>query len=121
MERDFNLIRRILLSVETKPVGELLQDLLYDDTDQYIVAEHVRIMIEEGLIDGKVTDYINGMPPGYLIRRLTWKGHDFLANAKNDTIWKKVMSEAKEKGTSMTTVVINGLLTKAVQKYAGLE
>lgn len=121
MERDFNLIRRILLSVETAPVGELIQDLPYDDTDKYTLSEHVRIMIQEGLVDGEVTDYINGMPPSYLIRRLTWKGHDFLANAKNDTIWKKVMADAKEKGTSMTMVVINGLLTKAAQKYAGLE
>lgn len=120
MERDFNCIRRILLDVEASPAGDWLQDLPYDDIDQHTVAEHVRIMIQEGLVDGKITD-LHGGSPSYLIRRLTWKGHDFLANAKNDTIWKKVMSEAKEKGTSMTMVVLNGLLTKAAQRYAGLE
>jgi len=58
---------------------------------------------------------------GFLVRKITWKGHDFLANAKNDTVWKKVMNEAKEKGSSVSLVVLNGLLTKAAQKYAGLE
>src|ERR1035441_8809860 len=36
--------------------------------------------------------------------RMTWAGQEFLAKAKNDTIWKKVIAQAEEKGmsTSMT-------------------
>ena len=49
------------------------------------------------------------------------KGHQFLANARNDTIWKKVLNQAKEKGQSVGITVLNGLLEQAAKKYAGLE
>lgn len=120
MIRDFNLIRNILLEAETTPAGKIISSFNFNGVDQYTIAEHIENMIESGLLDGQVIHNFGG-PPAYIVRRITWQGHDFLANAKNDTIWKKVMAEAKEKGTSMTMVVINGLLTKAAQKYAGLE
>lgn len=119
MVRDFNLIRRILLEVEAAPAGKYLNHVC-DDVDQTLIAEYIKIMCAAELLEGEVIYCFNGSPR-YTIKRLTWKGHDFLANAKNDTIWKKVMVEAREKGTSMTMVVVNGLLTKAAQKYAGLE
>ena len=120
MIRDFNLVRNILLEAEATSAGEAISSFNFDGFDEYTIAEHVEIMIDSGLLDGQVSHSF-GIPLDYVVRKLTWQGHDFLANARNDTIWKKVMAEAKEKGTSMTMVVINGLLTKAAQKYAGLE
>jgi hypothetical protein len=76
-------------------------------------------MIEANLLDGDIIRTFGNS--SYLVRKITWQGHDFLANAKNDTIWKKVMTEAKEKGSSTSLVVLNGLLTKAAQKYIGLD
>jgi hypothetical protein len=55
------------------------------------------------------------------IHRLTWDGHEFLANAKNDTIWKKVTSQAEEKGESISLFVLNQLLASATKKYLGLD
>jgi hypothetical protein len=40
--------------------------------------------------------------------------------ARNNTVWKKVLAEAKSKGTLVNVTVINGLLKKAAAKYAGL-
>lgn len=124
MQRDFNLIRKILLTVESTPAGEMLQsnELAYDGYNSATIAEHVEILIEAGLIhseDWAPDDETGGTI--FLINRLTWQGHDFLANAKNDTIWKKAMAEAQEKGTSMSMVILNGVLTKLAQKYAGLD
>ena len=120
MERNFNLVRQILLQVEATPPGTTIQNLTCEGFDEATIIEHVDIMIEAGLIDGIIPNTLVGSS-GFLVRKITWKGHDFLANAKNDTVWKKVMTEAKEKGSSVSLVVLNGLLTKAAQKYAGLE
>ena len=49
------------------------------------------------------------------------KGHEFLANARNNTVWKKVMAQAQEKGQSVGMTVLNGLLEQAAKKYAGLD
>jgi hypothetical protein len=120
MERNFNLVRQILLQVEATPPGTIIQELTCEGFDKPTIIEHVEIMIEANLLDGLVTTTLAGSD-GFLLRKITWQGHDFLANAKNDTIWKKVMNEAKEKGSSVSLVVLNGLLTKAAQKYAGLD
>jgi len=119
MTRDFDLIRNILLQAEKADSAAPLMFLRIDaNIDPAVLGEHLEIMIEENLIDGEV---ISRNPVAFIIRRLTWKGHDFLEHARNDTIWKKVMAEAKSKGVSMTVVILNGLLSKAAEKYAGLE
>lgn len=119
MERNFNLIREILLQAEATPAGEMIQKFNCEEFDKATIIEHVEIMIGADLLDGDVFHTMAGSS-GFLVRKITWQGHDFLANAKNDTIWKKVMKEAKEKGTSTSFVVINGILTRDAQKYAGL-
>jgi hypothetical protein len=120
MERNFNLVRQILLQVEATKPGTTIQKLTCEGFDKATIIEHVDIMIEADLLDGIISKTMAGSS-GFLVRKITWKGHDFIANAKNDTVWKKVMTEAKEKGSSVSLVVLNGLLTKAAQKYAGLD
>jgi hypothetical protein len=124
MQRDFNLIRSILLKIESTPAGIRLcsNELADDGHNLAIVAEHIEILRESGLIDTgePFADPETGVKH-CSINRLTWQGHEFLANAKNDTIWKKAMAQAQEKGISMSIVVLNGVLTKLAQKLLGLE
>ena len=119
MTRNFDLLRSILLQVEASPAtGQPVQSLECDDSiSQATLGEHIDLLIEAGLVDGEVIAYD---PVCFFIRRLTGKGHDFLEHARNDTIWKKVRAEAKTKGISVTLHILDGLLTKAADKYAGL-
>ncbi|OBQ24531.1 MAG: hypothetical protein AN488_01385 [Anabaena sp. WA113] len=119
MKRDWNLIRQILLEAESSPPGVYKESFDCPGFDEARIIEHIEIMIESNLLDGEI-DKTQAGPSGFLVRKITSEGHNFLDNAKNDTIWKKVMAEAKEKGTSTSFVVLNALLTKAAQKYAGL-
>lgn len=118
MKRDFDLIRSILLQVEKADTGdELLTLAIEEGVKDVVLAEHIQLAIDAGLIEGQV---ISDDPVGFAITRLTWQGHDFLEHARNDTIWKKVQAEARAKGTSVTLHVLNALLAKAAEKYAGL-
>jgi hypothetical protein len=119
MQRNWELIRQILFEVESLHAGETTQAIQIDGFDPPTITEHVRILVDKGLLAGKFYDTYDGS--NYLITGMHWEGYDFLENARNDTIWKKVIAESKAKGTSMTMVVLNGLLTKAAQKYAGLD
>jgi hypothetical protein len=119
MTRDFDLIRSILFQAEKAPSGAPMTCVLIQQgIDPSVIGEHLEIMIEHNLIEGQVHS-LN--PLVFMIHRLTWKGHDFLEHARNDTIWKKVMADAKAKGVSMTMVILEGMLSKAAEKYAGLK
>jgi hypothetical protein len=119
MKRNWNLVRQILLEAESFPPGVYIQTFTCEGFDEATIIEHIEIMIESKLLDGEICKTMAGSS-GFIVRKITWEGHNFLENARNDTLWKKIMAEAKEKGTSTSFVVINGLLTKAAQKYAGL-
>ncbi len=119
---NLELIRDILIDVEATAPGKVTFGFNYPEraerTDKEILC-HVELLIDEGYLDGSVIPGDEG-PVDCAVRKITWKGHEFLANAKNDTVWKRVISEAKEKGTSTSMVVIQGLLAKAAEKFAGL-
>ena len=118
MKRDFNLVRSLLLYVEKQPPGKTIQGLTQENYETEVISEHMALLIEEDFLKGEVSPSYSGMH--YVVSGLTWKGHDFLDNARNDTVWKKVMADAENRGMSLSMSVLNGLLTKAAQKYMGL-
>jgi hypothetical protein len=77
--------------------------------------------LDDGYLEGICQKDEKGQPRAFLIRGLTMKAHEFLANSRNNTVWKKVLAKAESEGVSVSVSVLNGLLKKAVEKYAGLE
>lgn len=75
MKRDLNIVRQILLNLEA--------DLEPDDgiEDARAVLKHMLLIEQAGLIDGHV---------------ITWAGHDFLENVRDDTRWKKIKKYLKD-------------------------
>ncbi|SDP99874.1 DUF2513 domain-containing protein [Ectopseudomonas hydrolytica] len=83
MKRDMDLIRKIVLAVETAPRQEL------SDVDQQAFNYHANLLIEAGLAEGAVGPLQRGIPAMIVLWRLTWNGHDFADSIKDDTIWNK--------------------------------
>jgi hypothetical protein len=119
VKRDFNVIRAILLKVEEAPPNSDLTHIEVDGINPEVVTEHIALLFDakylEGVIEGNSGGYF------YCVQRMTWSGHNFLANAKNDTIWKKVMTQAQEKGVSVSVSILESLLSKAAERYLGIE
>jgi hypothetical protein len=115
------LVREILILIEDRPAGEPFKGTISSDSSsQAEVNEHMQLLLDNGYINGQsVRDHRN-VPIQFSISGLRMKGHEFLANARNNTVWKKVMAEAKEKGQSLGMTVLNLLLEQAAKKYAGL-
>jgi len=121
MKRDLNLIRTILLAIEANPAGRPI--LGFDAPGHSVeeIREHVQLLDDAGFIDANILTGGMGEPTGFLVTRMTWSGQEFLAHAKNDTIWKKVLSQAEAKGMSASMAVINGLLEAAAKRWVGLD
>jgi Hypothetical protein (DUF2513) len=84
MKRDIDLIRSILLNVESD--GELGVPAGHTDEE---IADHVQQLIEEDLVEGYVQRDRQGIPCGAAIIRLTSKGHDFVDATRNHSFWMK--------------------------------
>ena len=127
MKRDLELIRRIMLDTEAMPAGKHLQlGDIDDDAAEYDgksaeeVAAHVELLVEAGYLDAIIVSGSMGSAHAFVIRRLTWPGHEFLANAKDDVVWKKALNEVGGKATSISIAVMNALLQKVMKEFLGL-
>ena len=118
MKRDLELIREILLRVEETPVGRSLSSPLKLDgyENDNVVAEHVRLLKEAGYIEAQIAIGFNQVGvhqvQDFSITRLLNDGHDFIANAKNPTVWKKTIDFLASKGGDVSLAVVKGVAAK---------
>jgi len=118
MRLNFDLVREILLAVEQAPANRPVKVDL-QDRDRDDVLEHLELLIDNGLLKGRV------MPSGMGGKRiydihvegLTWKGQEFLENARNDQVWRKALALIKEKGMSASLEVLTTLLVKVMSQH----
>ena len=84
------------------------------------VAARVELLVEAEYLDAIIVPDAMGSASAFVIRGLTWSGHEFLANAKNDVVWKKALNQFGGKATSISLAVMNALLQKVMKEFLGL-
>jgi DNA-binding transcriptional ArsR family regulator len=96
MKRDMELIRKLLLKLESHPSerGDVFSIVPPDDavavygyTDDEI-AYHLDLLSEAGLIDSPGSQPMGGVT----FARLSWAGHDFLDSVREEETWTKTKS-----------------------------
>lgn len=121
MRFDTDLARTILLAVEATPPNKFA-DVKVANYDEASVLEHVELLADHGLLVAKIAR--SGMGSDRiltaLIERLTWEGHQFLANARNEQAWARTKQMVRDKGGSVSFEVLKTLLSKAVLDLFGL-
>ena len=96
MKRNMELVRELLLRVEAdEGFGSLASKYSQEE-----IVGHVEILLDAKLLEGKVYHDLSGDPGSAYIQRLTWAGHEFLDNARNDTVWNKVTATIMNAATT---------------------
>jgi hypothetical protein len=105
MKRDWELVRQILFRIEE--LGDTKSYLNDHDLPPYDadnVGYHMRMLDEAGLIDAKCSEHTSGM--NCEARRLTWDGHEFLDQVRENTVWNRTKAAVREKGLALSFDVI---------------
>ena len=120
MNRDMDLVRQILLKFEA-PSRKLprIGTISIDDHDQREIDYHVRLLFDAGLIAR--FDRPDLPVDSNAALMMTWKGHDFLDAARDNTIWKNTLERVGETVTSVPFDVLVALLVKALRSAVGLD
>jgi hypothetical protein len=109
MKRDLDLLRDILLKVESD--GKL--EIPGDHTDEEI-AEHAQQLLDEDLAEGVVVPNRQGVPCQAAITRLKSAGHDFLGLIRNEEAWTKIKAYVADKLPGWTISSVKGV----AERYA---
>ena len=98
MKRDMSLVRELLLEIEKGHMG-MVDGLDYPNEK---IVYHVKIMNDFGLIEAEVHDVSTLASMGRVeyalgtIAGLTWEGYDFLDDIRDETVWKKTLTQIKK-------------------------
>jgi hypothetical protein len=89
MQRNMDLVRMILLRLESSPSGWAPNDLGIKSFPRDQIGYHSHIMLQEGLIEGHDITNTGSKGPEVLPTGLTWKGHEFLDLARDQDRWNR--------------------------------
>jgi Hypothetical protein (DUF2513) len=110
MKRDWDLVRRIMVDLESLPADGELDASDVAGYEQPVVAYHMEMMKEANLLKGISTSTFAG--PDFIAQSLTWDGHELLSKIRQDTAWEKIKAHLSEKGLDVT---VDGI--KAAAKW----
>lgn len=111
MQRDIDLIRLLLLQVESgeKPDG-------LDSYTEPQILYHCDLAIQAGLIDGSVVHDHTGQARRARLQKLTWEGHEFLDAARSQTVWNQAKTTVKKTGGSWTLETLKVVLLEIIRR-----
>lgn len=119
MKRELDLIREILLQVESRESVQGWFIPMVNDFTANQIAYHIKLLTEAGYVESQdlrsKDDYTFG------IKQLTWAGHEFLDASRDKTIWKKVKSSLGPKINSITFEMFKSLLIDTAKREFGLD
>ena len=104
MKRDWDVIREVLVEIETTPSSEL-GNLTYGVGPEYPAeraskGEHALLLWKAGFISGiEITTYGGH---AILSPELTWQGHELLDTIRSKAVWERIKTTAKEKSIELT-------------------
>lgn len=124
MQRDMELIRKILFIIEDKYIDTWLgsDEIVIDGYNMKIIGYHCSILHDAGLISDYEGQYADNELYYFCVGGLTWDGHELLDKIKSDTVWNKtkdtiktkgipfVLGSVKEIATAVTTTMIQSAI-----------
>jgi hypothetical protein len=120
MKREMELIRELLLALETAPVVRAQEQFKIEGYTQEQVNYHAGLLIEAGLAEGKGMCKLGDPVTKYTLHRLTWSGHEFLDAARDDRRWKTAMAKVVEMGGTVTIGVLQSVLVGVMKAQFGI-
>ena len=114
MQRDMELIRKILFKIEDTIDNIGKNNLQIEGYTLEQVAYHCSILYEGGYIHVCNVQYSGNKVHLFCVGRLTWEGHEFLDKIREDTIWKKTKETISEKGLPFVFDIVKSVSTEII-------
>lgn len=113
MKRDMDLARNILLKLEeySEPNGSA--EIKIENYTNEEVSYHIRLLFQAGLIEADNVTDTGGFE--WKAKSITWKGHEFLEAARNNSRWDNAKKYILEKGGGLTFDILKTVLVESIK------
>jgi len=120
MVRDFDLIRNILLKIQSRPANERNYNLMIEGNIP-TVNSHIELLIDDDFIKGKKESSNFELSTCFSINCLTTKGHEFIDSIKQKDKWEKIKSIINNSREEPTIWMIQEVAKKISLEATGLS
>lgn len=124
MKRDLNLIRNILLEVESaEPEDQVRLDRFEEKYADRLneVSAHVHLLHDAGYLKATISQELSPAGPRqFFIQKIEWEGYEYLDAVRDDGIWAKTQEKLKSVGGATTLEIAKAVATKLVMEAMGV-
>lgn len=120
MKRNMDLVREILIKMEEHEQGYAPNYLAIPGFTEEEIGYHCFLLNDAGLIDAADDSHAGSPSPSAIPLSLTWAGHEFIANAKNENIWGQAKESIKKVG-EVSFSVWASVLSEVVKNNLGIS
>ncbi len=118
MKRDIDLVRSILLELESSDYRRDSSTIRIAGYTADAITEHMHLLMESGLVEG-IQAYSIEHKVKWIDLRLTWSGHDFLDAARSEVVWAETLTAVRSRIGSIPFEALKKLLTEAAHSSVG--
>jgi len=97
-------MRQILLDVEALGLGQRTIYAVETKDDQPVVY-NVGLLLQGGYLEGMTIGGV-GTSVGYIVRSLTWEGHDLLDSIRDQGVWRETKEKLRKVGGNVSIAVM---------------
>lgn len=117
MKRNMDLIRALLLEIETWPPGARIPStkIVIEPYTEEQIRYHADLLHTSGLISGVVAVHMASGQRPTIVGHLTWHGHEFIDAARSDAVWLASMERASRTGGSLSMELLSELVHKTAK------
>jgi len=119
MKRDMELVRALLMKVESYPSGYAPEKIQIGDYTEEQIKYHSFLLDEAGLVKAVDLTGMGSSIPEAQIIRLTWNGHEFLDSAREPSRWEQAKNQMNKVGGASIQVWM-ALLTALAKDKLGI-
>src|SRR6476620_9997744 len=111
MKRDMDLVREIMLKIEALPPGP---PVLYrvGEVEDLVLLGHLEMLIEAGLVRGKISRSQGARGDVIGISTLTWEGHEWIEIVRDPRVWEETKATLRENGGALSFELTKAVATR---------
>ena len=115
MKRDLDLIRNILLHIESSNRASFsAKDFIQFCEDKNLLYYNIHLMYEAGFIEALEVPCCGIAIPQYRILWITNVGCDYMDSVRSDGVWNKIKPALRSVGDSVTFDIVKTVASKLI-------
>lgn len=117
MRRDMDLVRDILLEMEKRTAKQRGDEIVIAGHTPEEINYHIGLMHQAGLLKAANATSFDGVK--WIAIDILWPGHEFLDDARSDTVWEKAKQRAMTTAGALSLEALKVALQFVIRQAVG--